>query len=194
MPPVCQRMAPRRRYAHQVVSTGRAPSPNRRPGRGPGWRTWVLSLAVTAAIVVAVIVFVTDEDKTANQPAAVTSKAAIVEQNREARIIVDREQAPHEVALRAHATPRAAIRAAVVRYMNGQIATHTIDGPVTGSRCASTKTSPRARLAFRCDVVAASVNYPFFGVVDTTARRVTYCKYDPPPVPSMKIPVSRRCT
>jgi hypothetical protein len=40
---------------------------------------------------------------------------------------------------------------------------------------------------------AADVNYDFLGVVDVPAHRLTYCKRDEPPVPSMNIPVSRRC-
>ena len=42
-------------------------------------------------------------------------------------------------------------------------------------------------------VVAGGVTYPFLGVADPRARRVTYCKRDQPPVPSDNIPVSRRC-
>jgi hypothetical protein len=30
-------------------------------------------------------------------------------------------------------------------------------------------------------------------VVDTSARRITYCKRDPPPVPSQNVPLSPRC-
>jgi hypothetical protein len=42
-------------------------------------------------------------------------------------------------------------------------------------------------------VVVANVSYPFVGVVEPAARRLTYCKRDLPPVPTMNIPVSARC-
>ena len=37
------------------------------------------------------------------------------------------------------------------------------------------------------------MTYPFLGVVDPAARRITYCKRDPPPAPSDNVPVSSRC-
>jgi hypothetical protein len=42
-------------------------------------------------------------------------------------------------------------------------------------------------------VESAAVSYPFLGVVDLRAKQITYCKRDPPPVPSENIPVSSRC-
>lgn len=182
------------------VSTGPAPSPsprrtvNRR--RPPGWRTWVLALGGAAVFIVALIVFVNRENQTANQPAGVSSQAAVAEQNREARIIVGRDQAPHVVALTGHVAAGSALRTAVIGYMKRQIASGSIDGPVMRSGCTPTPSagSSSTRLAFRCNVEAASVNYPFLGVVDTASKQVTYCKRDAPPVPSMNIPVSPRCT
>jgi hypothetical protein len=41
---------------------------------------------------------------------------------------------------------------------------------------------------------AADVNYDFVGAVDIPARQLTYCRREPPPVPSEKIPVSPACT
>ena len=38
------------------------------------------------------------------------------------------------------------------------------------------------------------MNYPFDVVVTPANRRLTYCKRDYPPVPSMNIPVTARCT
>jgi hypothetical protein len=37
------------------------------------------------------------------------------------------------------------------------------------------------------------VGYDFLGVVDPKARRLTYCKRDPPPAASDNVRVSRRC-
>jgi hypothetical protein len=183
------------------VSTGPVPSPSRRRTvnrrRPPGWRQWALALGGATVFIVALIVFVNREDQTANQPAGVSSPAAIAEQNREARIIVGRDQAPHVVALRGHLAAGSALGAAVVGYMKRQIASGSIDGPVMRSGCTPTPAavgSSATRLAFRCNVEAANVNYPFLGVVATASKQVTYCKRDAPPVPSMNIPVSGRCT
>ena len=67
-----------------------------------------------------------------------------------------------------------------------------IDGPLGRIACRRTGDTP-GRRAFKCTAVAGGVSYPFLGVVDLRARRVTYCKRDEPPVPSLNIPVSRRC-
>ncbi len=50
------------------------------------------------------------------------------------------------------------------------------------------------RLALKCDVKAADVTYPFLGVVQPAVKQITYCQRVAPPVPSMNIPVSKRCT
>jgi len=155
---------------------------------------WVLSLGGAAVLVVALIAYVDHANQTANQPAPPISPAALREENQEAEIVVGQDQAPHVLSLKARQAPVGALRAAVVGYMNHQIALGTIDGPVTEASCVRAGASPQGGLAFRCSVEAASVNYPFLGVVDVGARSITYCKRDAPPVPSMNIPVSKRCT
>ena len=77
--------------------------------------------------------------------------------------------------------------------MASQIARGFIDGPIERASCGSRGGTP-ARLVFGCTVEAADVNYPFDAVLAPGAHRVTYCKRDLPPVPSMNIPVSPRCT
>ena len=67
-----------------------------------------------------------------------------------------------------------------------------IGGPLTRTSCRPAGGSGRTRLAFRCDAVAASVTYPFLGVVDQRARQVIYCKSDPTG-PAGPVPVSPRC-
>jgi hypothetical protein len=179
------------------VSSSRGGGPVRR--RPPGWRQWALALGGAAVFIVALIVFVNREDATANQPAGVTTPAAIAEQNREARIVVGEDQAPHVMRLRGHGPPAGvglaagALRDAVVAYMRRQVASGAIAGPVMRSGCTPSGASG-SRRAFHCVVEAGNVNYPFLGVVDLASRQVTYCKRDAPPVPSMNIPVSRRCT
>jgi hypothetical protein len=184
------------------VSSAPVPSPTGRPSvnrrKPPGWRQWALALGGAAAFLVALIVFVNREDSTANRPAGNSGAASIAEQNREARIIVETDQAPHTVALTRLPGGRVvagqAIRGAVVGYMKRQIAAGSIGGPLMRSACTRADGSTPSLIAFHCRVIAANVAYPFLGVVDTSSRQVTYCKRDAPPVPSMNIPVSRRCT
>ena len=181
-----------------IVSTSPAPPPARRPAarspKAPSRRTWALSLGGAAAVIVALMMFVNAQDHTANRPAGVTSPGAIAEQNREDTLVVRQDQAPRVLAVRHGPADAGALRSAVVRYMRGQIASGAIGGPLMGSRCTPAVGSTEVRLVLRCRVVAANETYPFLGVVDTRRRLVTYCKRDYPPVPSMNIPVSRRCT
>ena len=166
----------------------------RTPGRIPIWLQWVLSLSLAALLITALVVFVRHEDATANEPAPVTKPAAIEEQNREARILVRQDQAPHLVTLRSGTAAIAGLRSAVAAYMAHQISLGEIDGPLMHASCGAAAGSTRAREVFRCTVIAANVNYPFDGVVVAADRQIVYCKRDLPPVPSMNVPVTARCT
>jgi hypothetical protein len=124
--------------------------------------------------------------------ASVTNPKAVAEAHREAQIVVGQDQRPHVIALAAGAAPATAITDAVTGYMRTQIRRGLIDGQLTRSSCARAG-GGQTRQLWHCTVVVASVSYPFVGVVEPEARRVTYCKHDLPPVPSMNIPVSARC-
>jgi hypothetical protein len=127
-----------------------------------------------------------------NSPTS-TNDAAQVEANRDAEILVEQDQAPRTARLSAGLAPAAALEQTIHARMARQIAAGAIDGPLKRARCKASGASKGARKAFDCTIVAASVTYPFLGVVDTSARRVTYCKRDAPPVPSENVPISRRC-
>ena len=157
--------------------------------RPPLWARWVLSLAVGAALLVALIVFV-DRHNT-NGPATVNPKAE-ARANREAEIVVAQDQAPHVLTMHSTADPRAAFTAAVRAQMNGLVNRGIIDGPLQRVRCARSGRSG-GTLGFSCTATAQDVNYPFVGVIDIPRRTLIYCKRDEPPVPSMNIPVSSRC-
>lgn len=155
---------------------------------------WIASLSVAAILLTALVVFVDRGNRAANQPAAPISKAAVTEENREARILVTEDQAPHVASL-PHAIATAAGVAATVRAsIAGEIQRSEIVGPIERSYCRKARGSSPGRLVYGCTVEAADVNYPFDAVVTAASRRVTYCKRDLPPVPSMNIPVSARCT
>lgn len=156
----------------------------------PVWARWSLSLGIGVILFIALVVFV---DHNSNNSEATQSPQAVARANREAEIVVEQDQAPHVARVTPGQSPLVAARAAVRADVNTMINKGIIDGTLTRTRCATTHRRA-GRVAFACTAVVASVNYPFVGVVDVPARRVTYCKHDEPPVPSMNIPVSPRCT
>ncbi len=150
----------------------------------------MLSLSVAVALMIALIAFVN-----ANQADRATADNAqmTAESNREAALLVAQDQRPHVSPLKPGTAPARAIGAAVAADMRRLIGGGTISGPLTRTRCSAAGPSGPRRQPFRCDAVAASVTYPFVGVVDRGAKTITYCKSDPPPVPSEAIPVTPRC-
>lgn len=151
---------------------------------------WVLSLAVAAAFLAALVLFVQSHGPSSQ---VTDSPGAVATENQEADTLVAQDQAPHTVRSSPGAAPPTALERALHAYVARLIAGGQIDGPLTRSSCTAVSRPDEQRPAFRCAVVAGSVTYPFLGVVDVRAHSVTYCKRDPPPVPSENIPVSRRC-
>jgi hypothetical protein len=78
--------------------------------------------------------------------------------------------------------------------MTHQISLGSIDGPIRSSSC-RTAGGTSTRLLFRCQVTASAqhVTYPFDGVVQPGSGAITYCRRVAPPVPSMNVPISKRC-
>jgi hypothetical protein len=153
------------------------------------WVRWVLSLGTGAALLVALVVFV---DNNNSDSLAVQSPAALARANREADIVVAQDQAPHVVSLTSASAPRGAMTRTVRDEMTRLIAKGTVPGPLQRTSCRRAG-GRRSRPGFSCVATAAQVNYEFLGVVDVPARHLTYCKRDAPPVPSQDIPVSPRC-
>jgi hypothetical protein len=160
----------------------------------PLWAQWAIPFAVAAAVVIALVVFVNYETNKVPAVAGISSPNAIREQNREDTILVQQQQAPHVVTLTAGESPSRAIRAAVVAYMIRQINSGAIDGPIRSASCTAAGATT-GRLLFHCHVTASAqqVTYPFYGVVQPASHRVTYCQRVAPPIPSMNVPVSKRC-
>ncbi len=156
------------------------------------WVRMTLSLGVVAALIAALVLWVHHSTDDTPSEAQVSNPKAIAEEHREAEIVVGQDQRPHVVALAAGAVPAAAISKAVTGYMRTQIRKGLIDGRLMRSGCARAGGSDSRQL-WHCTVVVANVNYPFDGVIEPAGRRLTYCKRDMPPIPSMNIPVSARC-
>jgi hypothetical protein len=154
---------------------------------------WVLPFGVGTALVVGVVLYVNHANHMP-QIDPVTNPTAIAEQNREDHIIVVQQQAPHVVKLKPGVTASDGLRAAVVGYMTDQISDGAMDGPIKRASCRSVTGGTSARQVLRCDVTTSDLTYPFDGVVQPAAGVITYCQRVQPPVPSMNIPVSKRCT
>lgn len=153
----------------------------------PVWARWVLSFAVGAIVLVLLVIVVAHSNPNGLSP---QNPAAVVRANREAETLVKQDQAPRVTTAAAHASARAALERAVRADMTARLASGQITGPLQRVACAHAA----GRSAFSCTATAADVNYDYLGVVDDGAHRVTYCRRDPPPVPSENIPVSPRCT
>jgi hypothetical protein len=156
----------------------------------PLWLRWFLSVLVAVVVLVLVVRFVNanNNDATASQ-----SRSAAAQANEESTVVVEQDQAPHIVKLKAGVSPVTGIAGAVRRDINHSVNQGFINGPIQHTRCTALK--PRGDvLRFRCTVLAANLQYPFLGVVDVSTGQITYCKKDPPPVPSENVSVSRRCT
>ena len=163
----------------------------------PSLRTqFILSFLVAAVLVVALVVFVENNQNDPNESRV--NPSAIAEQNREADIVIAQEQLPHAVALgeavrsaRARAASEDLVRA-ISSFMDRQIALGVVSGSLQRVTCSVSK--PSARHAdYRCAAEASGVRYPFVGVVDTARGRLVYCRKELPPVPGEDIPLSKAC-
>jgi hypothetical protein len=155
-----------------------------------------LPFTVAGAFVLAVVLFVNHETNDVPAVASYNSQSAVAEQHREDAILVRQQQAPHVARAASGEAPAVAARRAVVAYMNRQINSGSMAGPIRHASCRAAAGSTRGRLVFHCFVTASAlvVTYPFDDVVQPRAGTVTYCQRVAPPIPSMNIPVSRRCT
>lgn len=154
------------------------------------WMRWAISIAVGAAVIVALVVFV--ENNNSNSEATQSPKA-LEREHREAQVIVGADQAPHTVVLKGGQSVQAGFVAAVRADIRHRLRTGDIEGRLQKVDCH--RTGARAgRVAYRCVAQVQNVKYPFVGVFTTQTKRITYCKRDPAPVASQNIPVSARCT
>lgn len=163
------------------------------------WRKMALALGVVAVLIAALVIFVERNNQDVGPGPPASSRREVEEENREARIVVSQDQRPHVVALAGRASvagrasARGAVTGAVRAYMRREVSRGLISGRVMSSGCRRAG-GDAARQRWRCVVEVSDVRYPFEAVVQPSARRITYCKRDAPPVPSMNIPVSPRCS
>jgi len=154
------------------------------------WAKFAVSLGVGVILLAALIVFVNHNNTDSNQTLTPSEQAKV---NREAELVIAADQAPHVVILTAGESPRAGFVRTVRATMSGFINKGIIDGPLQRAHCRR-HGGAAGRLAFLCVATANDENYNFLGVVDVAAHRLTFCRREPPPVPTDKIPVSPACT
>lgn len=155
----------------------------------PMWLRWVLSLTVAAAVLVALVRFVSTHNAVT---LAEQSPQALAREHRQADILAAQDQVPHVVALPASARQWKFVDGIVAADINAKIQRGLIDGTLQHVAC---RTGGRrsARLGFTCVAKVADVNYNYAGVIQSRAHRVVWCRHDAPPVPNEPIPLSRRC-
>jgi hypothetical protein len=154
------------------------------------WAKFAVSLGVGLILLVALVVFVDHNNTDSNQTLTPSEQAKV---NREAERVVAADQAPHVITLTAGDSPRAGFVRTVRATMTGLITKGLVDGPLQRAHCRR-HGGGGGRLAFLCVATANDQNYDFLGVVDVTAHQLTWCRREPPPVPTDRIPVSPACT
>ncbi len=161
----------------------------------PLWFQWALPFTVAGALVIALVVWVHYENHHVPTVAAVINPSALSAQNAQAKTIMRQQQAPHSARLTPGLAPATGLERAIAHWLRRQIATGAMNGPLSGGSCVPTPGSTSARVALRCTMVTAQVNYPFYGVVVPAKGQITYCQRVTPPVYGMdNLPLSPRCT
>jgi hypothetical protein len=163
------------------------PSPRE---RFPLWARFAVSLSVGAILLVALVIFVNSNNSDSNRTLTPAEQAKV---NQEAERVVAADQAPHIVSLGPADSPRSGFVRAVRTTMSSMVNKGVIDGPLQRVRC-TRHGGTAGRQAFSCVATANNENYDFLGVVDVTTHQLTWCRREPPPVSTDKIPVSPLCT
>ncbi len=164
--------------------------------RGMSLRTrWVLTIAVYALVAVAVVIALRSGGGGGNGGSSQAEAAAVAEANREGRIAIAQDEAPHSSVLALDLPARVALERAVGVDVRARIAHGELTGPLQSVRCAPAAADHAGRRQLSCTVISAGISYPFVGVADPSTRRLTWCKEDPPPVMNapLEVPVSPRC-
>lgn len=160
----------------------------------PVWLQWVLPFSIAIIAVVALVVYVHHQTDDTPSEAPVNTPGAIVEQNREAAVLMAQYQAPHHATLAAGITPADGLKLAITHWLDHQISIGTYNGPLTGGSCTTTKGSTGTRVALLCKMVTANVTYPFYGVVVPATKQIAYCqKVAPAQFGGKNLALSKRC-
>ncbi len=160
---------------------------------------WLITIAVYAAAIAAIAIAVRGSgggsggggDSGSSQAEA----AAQAEANREGRVAIAQDEAPHTAALSPGTSLPDALRRAIGEDVRGRIAHGELTGPLQGVSCSASGAARGGRAPFDCTARSAGIGYPFLAVTDERTRRLTWCKVDPPPEAGapLEVPVSDSC-
>jgi hypothetical protein len=158
----------------------------------PLWARWLLTILGFAVLIVAIVIAIHAINGSGASP---SERSAALEADQESRIAIEEDQAPQTSAPVPGASTRVALQRAIATDMRELVAHRELAGPLQGVRCSPTGARRAGRQAFHCTARAASIAYPFLGVADARAQRLTWCKFDPPPVSGgpQEVPVSPDC-
>lgn len=159
--------------------------------RLPLWLRWVLTLLIFGALAVAVLTAI--QSSGGSGDSLQREAAALIRANRATRMLVIKDQAPRSSALPRGVTPQRALERAIGADVRNRVSRNQLEGPVLGVRCISTNRERADRHRFRCTASAGGIGYPFRGVVNVRAQRLTWCKFDPVPPGQRPVPLSPRC-
>lgn len=159
---------------------------------------WLLTIVVYGAVIATVVIVVHDSGGgggSSGQPAG-SEAAAVAEANREGRVAIAEDEAPHGAKLAPGLPPQVALQRAIGVDVRGRIAHGELTGPLQSVACKLTAAgSDGDRRQLSCTVRSAGISYPFVGVAEERTRELTWCKVDPPPQAGapLEVPVSPRC-
>lgn len=185
------------RLSSTPSSSSATPPAATRRQRAPGaylnlalWQRFTLAFVVATALMVAMIVFVSQNNTNFNPS---TNLAQSDRANRDSEILIAQDQAPRRARLPRGVAPAAGLAEAIHAQLAAQVRQGGISGPLTAAHCHAAGRVTGPRRAFACTGQSGGVVYPFAGVVEPNRRRITFCKRDPPPVASETVLLSPLC-
>src|SRR5271154_2333073 len=98
----------------------------------PLWARWLLTILGFAALTVAIVIAIHAVN---HSGASASERSAALEANREGRIALEEDQAPHTSGLGSGAPTRVALQRAIGTDMDSRIRHGALTGPLQGVRC-----------------------------------------------------------
>ena len=159
----------------------------------PVWARWLLTI-IAYLIAAAVVIAVIHGGGSTGRPAQAEADAE-AEANREGRIAIAEDEAPHHASLRPGAGAATALERAIAADVGARISQHDLTGPLQGVHCVTSGAPLGSRTPFRCTVHSAGLSYTFVAVADEATSELTWCKLDSPPTPGapLEVPASSSC-
>jgi hypothetical protein len=152
----------------------------------------VLTILAFLVLIFAIHIVAHDAEETSGPSRS--ERNAEIEANRIAQVVQEEDQAPHTAPLHAGLPTRVALEQAITTDARGRVDKGELTGELQSVHCDAPGPAHGGRRAFHCTATASGVVYPFLAVADESARQLTWCKVDPPPVSGApEIPVSPRC-